>query len=622
MKNIDYLLFSKSKINDFLFFRPDNSFEKEKKENNIFPLLNKDFIIHDNNNKNNKNKINNNEKIKNDIVVEKGLIISPKCLASKSKYSFGSKKLEIKIQNSNSNEKTKENINNTRIIINNNSKNKDINSLDKLFSKQTKISRFENLFDENKKKKNENGKIKINSYKSRNKGYSIEGKNNSNKNKNFFTNETLSSCIKDVFDKKIFKLKDKNNFSLSNSHKNKQLTLSTFLNKKNITRNNNDFINDYNYKTINKLPISTRRDFFYKRKNKYTFKCNPYQVTGKFVDLPEKLKLLNNNNLKTLQKEAKKYFGNSFSLVQTEKFPYKFRNPLVNNNIMNDNDDVKNEKEKSIKENIISGMDIIQEINDRKNNEKIFLNPKKLKIDKKKLYSKFKSILIQNSNYIKHISISSNELINKNTNDEQTNKTIHYFVNKIKNISQLIQAIKIHNLDKINELIEKNHLCVRDCDMFKYSTLHWAAKKDFFSIIPKLISFGVQVNSQTFLGDTPLHISVKRNNYESTVLLLIYLASPFIKNNMGKKPFDSCKDYQMNIIYKKITSLHYKNMFVRNKLIYDNIQNEFIRFILEEFGTQLKKECLIIVEDIQREKKNRNELELKIKKKEKENLKE
>ena len=118
------------------------------------------------------------------------------------------------------------------------------------------------------------------------------------------------------------------------------------------------------------------------------------------------------------------------------------------------------------------------------------------------------------------------------------------------------------------------------------------------------------------MGETPLHISVKKNNYEVTVLLLIFLASPFIKNSKGKKPFDYTKDYEMNIIYKKITNLHYKNMFSKNKYVYDNIQNELIRFILEEFSTQIKKDCLIIVEDIEREKKNRADLELKFKNRE------
>ena len=68
------------------------------------------------------------------------------------------------------------------------------------------------------------------------------------------------------------------------------------------------------------------------------------------------------------------------------------------------------------------------------------------------------------------------------------------------------------------------------------------------------------------------------------------------------------------MIYKTITNLQYKNMFVRHKLIYDNIQNDFINFILDEFRNQLKRDCVIIIEDIQREKKNRAELELNLKK--------
>ena len=178
----------------------------------------------------------------------------------------------------------------------------------------------------------------------------------------------------------------------------------------------------------------------------------------------------------------------------------------------------------------------------------------------------------------------------------------------------MIQAIKTHNYDLSKDLIKKNNSSVRDYDIFKFSPLHWAVKKNFYIIIPKLISYGAQINAQNFLGDTPLHISIKKNYYECTVLLLIYMASPFIKNNKGKRPFDSCNDYQMNIIHKRIMHLHYKNMLSKNKTFYENIQNQFIKFILDEFSTQLKRDCLIIVEDIERENKNREELEIKIKK--------
>ena len=605
MKNIDYLILSKVKINNFLSFKSENSSEQEKKDSNIFPFLSKEYINKKNSKDINK-KLNNDEITKNNIVVEKGIIISPLCLASKSKYHFGSKKLDIKIQNNN-NKNIKQNNNNIKIITNNKSKNNEINTLDKLSLKKTKISIRNNLFEENK--------IKIKGYKSRNKCFDLDEKDNFHKKKKFFTNETLSFYCKNLFEKKIFKSKDKKYFSLTTTHKTKQFANTDFLNNKskNINNNkNNYFINEYKYKTIYRLPNSKKRDYFNKRKHNYVFKCNPYIVTNKCIDFPEKLKLLNNNNLKSLQKESNKYFGSSFSLVQTEKFPYKFRNPLLNYNIINDNYIERTQRENDIiKENIISGIDIIKEIDDKKNKEKIILNKKK--IDKNKLFAKFKSILIKNSNYTKHISLSPYELINKIINNDKANKNINYLVDKIKNTAELIQAIKTKNFKKINELIEKNSLCVRDSDIFKYTPLHWAVKKDFYLIIPKLISFGAQVNAQNFLGETALHLSIKKNNYESTVLLLIFLASPFIKNNKGKKPFDCTKDYQMGIIYKKITDLHYKSMFVRNKLIYDKIQNEFIRFILDEFSTQIKKDCLIIVEDIEREKRNRDELESKFK---------
>ena len=72
-----------------------------------------------------------------------------------------------------------------------------------------------------------------------------------------------------------------------------------------------------------------------------------------------------------------------------------------------------------------------------------------------------------------------------------------------------------------------------------------------------MVTYGAEVNAQNFLGETPLHISVKRKCYEATVLLLIFLASPFIKNHKGLKPFDYTDDYQMNIIYKRITKICY-----------------------------------------------------------------
>jgi ankyrin repeat protein len=179
--------------------------------------------------------------------------------------------------------------------------------------------------------------------------------------------------------------------------------------------------------------------------------------------------------------------------------------------------------------------------------------------------------------------------------------------------TELIKAIKAESITLVDELIKKNKEIISNCDVFQFTPLHWAAKKGFYLAIPKLISYGAQVNAQNFLGETPLHISVKRNNYECTVLLLIFLASPFIKDNKGRNPFEYSDDYQMKILYEKITKLYYNNAFTKNSLFYEKIQSQFIWFIKNEFSNQIKKEALIIVDGIEREMKIGIELEMKMK---------
>ena len=632
MKNFETLILNKAKINNILSFNSDSSEEESKSNKFIFPILNNDFIIKKNSN--NICKINSNENTKKEnIMVEKGILITPLCLLSKNKNYFGSRNIKIQLQ---SNENDKNNMsskkNNIKIIINDNSRNNQINTINRLSTNKTTIQSNNNFLEEKNNNKYSLSSKKIKDYRSRNKNIDIEEENNNYNDKkkdNFFTNETISSCCKDLFRKKINKLNDKKNSTINNFNRNNQLTLTLHLSKKsknskNNRNNNNDmlsdkFINDYNYKTMYNKTVSNKnkkRDYYYKRRGQYIFKCNPYTVKNTNIEYPEKLKILNNNNIKLLQKEAKKYFGYNFSLIQRDKFPHKFRDPSFNDCVLNNEEKKDKEKiinQKIIKENIISGIGIIKEINDKKNFEQKVLYPYREK-NKKRLFSKFKSLIIKNSNYIKHISLTSYDLFKKNNFEEKNKQNINYHVNQLKKTAELIQAIKSKHIDKVKELIEQKSYSVKDGDIFQFTPLHWAVKKDFYLIIPKLISYGALVNSQNFLGETPLHISIKKNNYECTVLLLTYLASPFIKDHKGKIPFDYSNDYQMDIIYKTITNLHYKNMFVRNKLIYDNIQNDFINFILDEFRNQLKRDCVIIIEDIQREKKNRAELELKLKK--------
>ena len=100
------------------------------------------------------------------------------------------------------------------------------------------------------------------------------------------------------------------------------------------------------------------------------------------------------------------------------------------------------------------------------------------------------------------------------------------------------------------------------------------------------------------MGETPLHISTYKNYYESTALLMIYLASPFIKDKNNRNPIECTKDLQLIFIFKKITDLHLKYLFLKQKYFYINVQRDFIDFIRVEFSNQLNPEVQDLINNI------------------------
>jgi hypothetical protein len=609
MKSTVGIIFSREKKNPIKI--EDNTAENE---DNIFPYLYKDLhIINKYSDKNNNHENEN----KREYIVEKGIFISPICIASKNEKFYNPKKSKEK----NDNEDLILPTNNIKNKKYHNSRNLKMNSLNIFNSNNNTISRKRSYktYEDNK-----NNIYPTKIYTTNDIRSDSEKKNG--KDKKMFTNENISSCIKDLFKTKFNKIKNENNTN-SNS---KYSSLTNYTNRKiNNSRNDknrnkiysvltqNEY--NYNYNTIsNKTMYSTNANKKKKKNNfnsssrtKYVFKYNPFFKIEEFKDLPEKIKILNQNNLNSIKKDTNKYFGQSFCLIKKENFSSKYRNPLLNNNLLDEDKD-KIEKYKKINENIIPGMNIIKELDCQRSDLENLYKPKK-KINKKRLLSKIKSTIIRNSNYIKHLSISALELLDINKNNQRKDKDIMEFeIEEIKT-TELIKAIKAESITLVDELIKKNKEIISNCDVFQFTPLHWAAKKGFYLAIPKLISYGAQVNAQNFLGETPLHISVKRNNYECTVLLLIFLASPFIKDNKGRNPFEYSDDYQMKILYEKITKLYYNNAFTKNSLFYEKIQSQFIWFIKNEFSNQIKKEALIIVDGIEREMKIGIELEMKMK---------
>ena len=415
---------------------------------------------------------------------------------------------------------------------------------------------------------------------------------NSHKNSqtNLFAYDSLSSYNRDIFNLRI-NLKNEKNFSLYKTRLLKQKKspakplITEYYSKKEKSKNHNN----------KKLSKSAKKLSKYFYKTKYVFKCQDKIPTFKFKDLPSSVKNINKFYMDSVKLESGKYYGNDFALLKKEQFSEKYRNPL-NNELFNEKEEVKEENYKKIREDIISGQEILNEI--YRSRMKI-IKKKQIK-SMNKLYFKFKIWLIRFTEFSKILLIKPYlylDLYYKNFN----NKDIIFYETQSIKTSELIKSIKNKNLKLCNKIIELYPITVISKDYFEYTPLHWAVKTKFLEIIPNLILYGANPNAENYLGETPLHLSVKNNDYECTILLLIFMANPFRKNFNGKKPSDFINDYQMNLIYKKFVNLYYINTFKRNKFFINNVQNKFIDFIKNEFITEDSKDIAEIIEQISKQ---------------------
>ena len=374
----------------------------------------------------------------------------------------------------------------------------------------------------------------------------------------------------------------------------KETTFRT-INKKNF---NNFIFSKSNSKIINLKNFNS----LIKKMRKYPFVVNPNPlITTEFTDLPSTVRNINKKYAIILKRENDKLFSHYFSIISKEKFSKKYQN-IANLYDIKDKNDKKKKKESNkneedinseeeslscdslINEKIISGKQLVNEI---KNLIKKSV-PKKIK--KNLVYNKFKKFMILLNSKLEMMPVYLDEIIK------------YYKLPKYSYgfpaTHELLFSIRTKNLKMVNKLLDKYKYLVLDYDYFNMTPLHWAVKYNFYQIIPKLVGYGANVNSQNYIGETPLLIGVKRKFMESVVFLLIYIASPFIKDHKGLGIFDFSKtEFRMISIFKKIIFLHYASMLGPTKNIYEYIQSKFIEYVVNENKNDLEIEAYNMIKE-------------------------
>ena len=387
------------------------------------------------------------------------------------------------------------------------------------------------------------------------------------------------------------------NFNISNKLKDKQSILST-VEYSNINRKKNFIEKKYKYSRenilqsfadMNKLNFKIRDKRYLINRKKYYFVQNDYLIDIEdYSNLKKEVERFNNNSLALLKKENGNLFSYIGSIVSPKNFSEKYRDPL-NNSFEAQLKEENNKKEKKIINlDILSGVELLKEI--KKYLEKI-KTEKNVSKGKHFLY-KLKRIIIKKMAYLDHLKVSLGDILKY----YKISKTAYSYPQT----DQLIMAIRNKDYSSCCDILDKYKYIVLDFDYFHLTALHWAAKLNYFEIIPKLMEYGAYVNEKDLWGNTPLHISVSRNYFETTIFLLIFLASPFSKDNHNKTPIDCSKDLQFNYIFKKITDIHLKCLISRQKFYYENVQKEFINFAIFELSNLLSPIALSLIKDLKK----------------------
>lgn len=107
--------------------------------------------------------------------------------------------------------------------------------------------------------------------------------------------------------------------------------------------------------------------------------------------------------------------------------------------------------------------------------------------------------------------------------------------------------IKEGQVEKVQELLDKEPNLINIMDSEGLLPIHWAADRGHLKIIEQLIKKGASINSQDEDGQTPLHYAASCGHLD-VVKYLISIGAESIKDNNGMIPKDIADEHLRSIL--------------------------------------------------------------------------
>ena len=204
-----------------------------------------------------------------------------------------------------------------------------------------------------------------------------------------------------------------------------------------------------------------------------------------------------------------------------------------------------------------------------------------------------KKIIIKAALHFKRITLSLTDLFS-NYHSNQLLESNSIF-------ETIIQCIKNKDIHNGNILLDNYKITVLQSDLYKQTLLHWAAKRNSFYFIPKIVNYGAEVDALDEIGFSPLHLAIINNHFDAVVFLFLFYASPFKGDLSGKKPIEYAKNYRMKTLCKRAIALHVVHLFGKPFKFNENVQRGFAYFVESEYKNDLQPDAYEYVSNMAKE---------------------